>query len=66
MQEIIELAKTDREKHLKYGVDINPFSTPSARCEWQEGYNDSELQKNNFSRYYLRGYCAGLLEDDKF
>jgi hypothetical protein len=61
------VAENDYELHLKYGVDLNPYSTEGARNEWQRGYDSLEPRPfegpvvSNFR--YLRGQAARALKD---
>lgn len=60
------LARGDIERHRAHGVDLNPFSTGTARREWQQGFDGAPLHwamNPEFSRYRLRGQsCAKLLQ----
>lgn len=63
-----ELAAIDLHHHRTYGVDLNPFSTDSAREEWQRGFDNAGHRLGwsvDYARFYQRGRAAAeLLETE--
>lgn len=57
----------DYERHIKYGIDLNPFSTDGARNDWQRGFNNTgprtyELPLiTQFDTIYQRGRSMARL-----
>lgn len=56
--DVADLALEDLARHQAHNVDLNPFSTPGARHEWQLGYEGKEADRHSFSRIWWRGHCA--------
>lgn len=54
-----EAAAVDLERHRRYGVDLNPFSTWGARSQWRRGYEGTTPRSyeadNAFDTIYQRG-----------
>ena len=57
-------AAEDYDRHIKYGFDLNPFSTPGARDDWQRGFDNAGPRSYEdprivqFDTIYLRGRAA--------
>jgi len=62
---ISELVANDYKCHINNGVDLNPYSTPSARYMWEKGFNNLPLLSwegdINYNIEYQRGKAAKKL-----
>jgi hypothetical protein len=60
-------AAEDYERHVKYGHDLNPFSTEGARNDWQRGFDNvpprpyEPVTINDFDTIYQRGRAMAEL-----
>jgi hypothetical protein len=65
-----ELAKDDIRRHRQYGNDLNVFSLPMSRANWQRGFDNAGPRSYengvDFDTIYQRGRAvAHLLEQEK-
>lgn len=60
-----KVAAEDYERHVTYGIDLNPFCTPGARSDWQRGFDNlgprSYERSVDFDTMYQRGRAAAEL-----
>lgn len=64
-----ELAKGDIERHRKHNHDLNVFSTPGGREDWQRGFDNAGARgwarTVEYDTFYQRGRAvARLLEQE--
>lgn len=64
-----EIVENDYRCHIENGVDLNPYSTPSARYMWEKGFNNLPLNSwegdISYNIPYQRGKAAKELIERK-
>lgn len=60
-----EMARGDIERHRKLGHDLNVYSTPGARNDWQRGFDNAPPRPwertQEYDLMYQRGRAAARL-----
>lgn len=62
----VAAAAEDYRRHVEKGYDLNPYSTPGARNDWQRGYDNAparpwEETTHAWDTMYQRGRAAAEL-----
>lgn len=63
--EIMALAIKDMDCHKRHGVDLNPFSTQTARLMWSMGWDMKKPAIQWNWRAWERGRQARILENQE-
>lgn len=65
----LKAAADDYRRHIDFGIDLNPFSTASARDDWQRGYDNlgcrSYESSIDYDTIYQRGFAARIVKEAK-
>lgn len=63
----LKAASGDYQRHLEFGVGLNPFCTEGARNDWQRGFEGKGPRPYetsvDYDTMYQRGAAARIIKD---